>query len=420
MSESGENSNTWFTDAVKLFESNNIGWSWWPVKKSGVNNILKVTTNPDYKQLIDAWNGNGTISADEAYNAVMKFADNHRFENCSIAYDVIDALIRQPSTAATKPFTKHTANQKIFASDYDLGQNGYAYSDKVVANYNVSTNNFTAWNTGWEYRNDGVDIQTCEDAESNGYCVGWTEADEWLQYTIELDVDAEYTIELRTASASTDGVVTIAIDGIDVLSSVSLPKTTGWQSFKTNTLGKVALTAGEHRIKIKVETGDFNISYLELRNDASQSISLEKGWNLVSFYLTPNAAQVSSVFPNASLVKSADSFYKTGQTSFLNSLTEIKVGEGYLVYNTVDETLTIQGTTTSSAPNNLKTGWNLIGIPIKANYPITSLPNETQIVKDFDSFYEPASSMNIISELEIGKAYYIKVSDDCEIDWLSR
>ena len=35
MGESGENSNTWYTDAVKLFEDNNIGWAWWAMKKIG-------------------------------------------------------------------------------------------------------------------------------------------------------------------------------------------------------------------------------------------------------------------------------------------------------------------------------------------------------------------------------------------------
>jgi len=33
MGEAGENSNVWFRDAIKLFEDNNIGWSWWPMKR---------------------------------------------------------------------------------------------------------------------------------------------------------------------------------------------------------------------------------------------------------------------------------------------------------------------------------------------------------------------------------------------------
>lgn len=33
LGETGENSNVWFTDAIALLEKNNIGWSWWPLKK---------------------------------------------------------------------------------------------------------------------------------------------------------------------------------------------------------------------------------------------------------------------------------------------------------------------------------------------------------------------------------------------------
>ena len=35
MGESGENDNEWYRSAVKLFESNNIGWAWWTIKKIG-------------------------------------------------------------------------------------------------------------------------------------------------------------------------------------------------------------------------------------------------------------------------------------------------------------------------------------------------------------------------------------------------
>ena len=30
LGETGENSNVWFTEAIHLFETNNIGWAWWP------------------------------------------------------------------------------------------------------------------------------------------------------------------------------------------------------------------------------------------------------------------------------------------------------------------------------------------------------------------------------------------------------
>lgn len=416
MSESGENSNTWFTDAITLFESNNIGWSWWPVKKSGVNNILKIKTNADYTRLIEYWKGNGSMTADEAFNAVMTYAENTKFENCTIGYDVIDAMIRQPQTSATKAFKPHGVNQKIFVSDYDLGKTGYAYYDKIVANYHVNTGTFEAWNTGWDYRSDGVDIQASEDPESNGYCVGWTEAGEWLQYTFKVKTAATYSLNLRTASATTDGAVKIEIDGAVVLNSVTVPKTTGWQDFKTITLGNVALTPGEHKIRIVIETGDFNISYLEFVHEFSQTLTLKKGWNLVSTYLTPATPAVTVMFPNASIVKTSDSFYNSSQATFLNSLTEIEAGVGYLVYNSKEETLTIKGVETQSVAS-LHEGWNLIGVPVQSNFPVSSLPAETIIVKDFEGFYAPSGTMNSMTELIPGKAYFLKSSDSCIINF---
>src|SRR5690606_25571271 len=35
LGETGENSNVWFTDAIRLMDQNNIGWCWWPLKKLG-------------------------------------------------------------------------------------------------------------------------------------------------------------------------------------------------------------------------------------------------------------------------------------------------------------------------------------------------------------------------------------------------
>lgn len=33
LGETGENSNVWYTQAVRLYEANYIGWAWWPLKK---------------------------------------------------------------------------------------------------------------------------------------------------------------------------------------------------------------------------------------------------------------------------------------------------------------------------------------------------------------------------------------------------
>ncbi|NJW54504.1 glycoside hydrolase family 5 protein, partial [Salinimicrobium oceani] len=76
LGETGENSNVWFTDAIRLMEENNIGWAWWPLKKLGFNNPLEVLVNPGYQQILDYWEGEAEKpSEEEAYKAFMQLAE---------------------------------------------------------------------------------------------------------------------------------------------------------------------------------------------------------------------------------------------------------------------------------------------------------------------------------------------------------
>ena len=267
LGESGENSNRWFTDCIELMEKNNIGWSFWPVKKSGINNILKVTTNSDYTNLINYWKGTAAKpTVDKAFQAVMTFANNHKLENCVIQYDVIDAMIRQPQTTETKPFKANTTASTIYAVDYDFGRAGIAYSDKVDANYHLTNNNYTAWNTGYAYRNDGVDIENCSDAVSNGFHVGWVEDGEWMQYSIQSAEAMTYNVLLRYASQSATARVYIEINGKRASKTVSLSPSGGWSVWKTAAIPNVIIPAGTVKVKIVFETGGANFNYFQFKN----------------------------------------------------------------------------------------------------------------------------------------------------------
>ena len=94
MGESGENNNEWFRAAVNLFETNNIGWSWWTIKKIGSESSLMTISKPvGYQKIIEYWAGKGpkpTIV--EAKKTFMKLAENVKFENCKINTGVLDAL----------------------------------------------------------------------------------------------------------------------------------------------------------------------------------------------------------------------------------------------------------------------------------------------------------------------------------------
>ena len=270
LGETGENSNTWFTDCIELAEKNNIGWSFWPVKKTGINNILRVNTNNDYVDLINYWKGSGAKpTVEKAFQAVMTFANNHRFENCIIQHDVIDAMIRQPQTNVTKPYKTVTTESTVFAVNYDFGRAGYAYSDKVDANYHLSNNgNYTAWNNGYNFRNDGVDIESCSDEVTNGYHVGWIDDGEWMQYTIQSAESMTYNILLRYASESTAKVY-VEVNGKRASKTFSLAPSGGWSLWRTGAITNVIIPAGSVKVKLVFETGGLNLNYFQFKNPKS-------------------------------------------------------------------------------------------------------------------------------------------------------
>jgi hypothetical protein len=94
MGESGENTNEWFKAAVNLFETNNIGWSWWTIKKIGSeSSILTISRPAGWQKVIDYWAGKGPKpTVEEAKATFLDLAENVKFENCKINNGVIEAL----------------------------------------------------------------------------------------------------------------------------------------------------------------------------------------------------------------------------------------------------------------------------------------------------------------------------------------
>ncbi|MCB0426180.1 MAG: cellulase family glycosylhydrolase [Mangrovimonas sp.] len=261
LGESGENSNVWFKDVISLVESHNIGWAFWPMKK--VDNIAGVTSvnkNPEYASLLDYWKNGGTKpSAHFAYIALMQLANDYKIENVTIKPDVIDAMFRQVQTNDTKAYKEHRVPGIIFATEYDLGTQGYAYSDSDFVNYRVSTGKNVRWNSGNKMRNDGVDIQDCADTKSNGYEVFDIKDNEWLLFTVNVEQSGIYNIDIRYSGNETNGKLHLDINEETRSATVKLPPIKNYGSV---ILSNVTLNKGVHKIKVVFEKGGFQLNYL--------------------------------------------------------------------------------------------------------------------------------------------------------------
>lgn len=273
--EAGENSNVWFTDAIRLLEDNNIGWAWWPLKKiESISGPLAIKKTTGYQDLLDYWNGSGSQpSQQDALNALIELTENVKYENCEYHKDVTDAMIRQTQSNATIPFKNHQIPDRIFAIDYDLGSNEYAYYDSDIADYHVSTGNYTSWNNGWSYRNDGVDVQKISDNKGANYVVGWIEDGEWLKYTVNVLASGIYNITLRTASPYETGRISIYMDEESVSNLIQIPSTGSWENFTTISIGEFEFKNGIHELKLYFDKGSFNLSQLKFNLKEAQGLS---------------------------------------------------------------------------------------------------------------------------------------------------
>jgi len=256
--ETGENSNVWYTQAINLFETNNIGWAWWPLKKIGNNNPLEVKMNPGYQKVLDYFNGKGDKpSADEAYNGLMQLAASLKTNATIVHKDVMDAMFRQPFSGQAVPFANNgvSNNSVINAVDYDLGKNGTAYFDKDTADYHVSGVRGVG-NRGGVYRNDGVDISK----DGEGFFVSNMEKEEWLQYTIDVKQPGEYAIQLLLAGRQ-EGKFSLSVDNIFITSAAALPAAAN--SWQTLSAGNYKFTNGKHIIRLYVNEGECSIRSLK-------------------------------------------------------------------------------------------------------------------------------------------------------------
>lgn len=162
----------------------------------------------------------------------------------------------------------HPIPGKIEAENYDAGSEGVAYHDTTPGNY------------GGQYRSDDVDIEQTSDVDG-GYSVGWIERGEWLSYSAYVTETADYDIQVRVASAVgrtiTEtlpgiGVITwtvpltktlhVEFDGRDVTGPLTFLTTGGWQNWTSVFARGVRLTAGEHRMRLAMDSDSFNVNWV--------------------------------------------------------------------------------------------------------------------------------------------------------------
>ncbi|NJK86392.1 MAG: carbohydrate-binding protein [Bacteroidales bacterium] len=139
---------------------------------------------------------------------------------------------------------------RIEAENFNKGTNGLSFFDDTESNQ------------GGEFRPDEpVDIEMCGD-NSGGFNVGWINANEWLNYTVNTE-NGIYDICLRTASPSGGGSCKIYLDN-DLVATLPITATGDWQNWSNMNMYNIELKEKiEKVLKLHINSGGFNLNYIE-------------------------------------------------------------------------------------------------------------------------------------------------------------
>lgn len=158
-----------------------------------------------------------------------------------------------PPPPAPGPFlgTPLALPGRVQAQDFDFGGPSVAYHDS------------TTTNQGGQHRPaERVDIETTSDV-GGGYNVGYITPGEWLQYATDVKATGRYNLLGRVASTQTGRHFHMTVDGVDVTGRIDVPNTGGWQNWTTVTAENVHLEAGRRKLRLRFDTGDFNLNWVE-------------------------------------------------------------------------------------------------------------------------------------------------------------
>jgi len=152
-----------------------------------------------------------------------------------------------------RPFAPNVVPGLVEAEDFDVGGLSVTYNE-------VDDDP----NRGGSYRTGDVDIWPTF-AQPGGYTIGTTRTGEWLEYTVDAQVDGLYIASVRLASgAANPGSLELRVDG-DVVGIIDVDNTGGWWQWTNPVFGNVTLAAGEHVVRLTWTDGaDINVDWLAL------------------------------------------------------------------------------------------------------------------------------------------------------------
>ena len=175
------------------------------------------------------------------------------------------------------------------------------------------------------------------------------------------------------------------------------------------------------------ENAGFSISSFNnttIKIDNKQVFDFESGWSGVSAWMEPDQTDIE--FLMSPVVDELVLMYNLTEGIYspvhnINTINNWNYKSGYIMKVNDDVSLNMCGAEPENKDINLMAGWNVIPVLSKQNVPIELVFDEMGdnlvIVKEIAGYqiYYPEFSINSLSSLEPGKAYFVRVLESCTI-----
>ncbi len=236
----------------------------------------------------------------------------------------------------------------IQAENFDNGGEGVAYHDLDTANQG-----------GVNYRpGQGVDIQATSDT-GGGNQIAYTQAGEWLKYTVGVATSGTYNLDVRLANRSPGGQFHLEVDGVNVSGTVSAPNTGAWTTYQTLTVPlSGTLSAGTHVLRLAMDTNSSNgfvanINWfrLNLTQAAPNGPTVSAGSNqsVNQPFAATLSGSVTETNPPGALTSTWSQVSGPGTTTFANANSATTTATFSAIGSYVLKLTGSDGTTTNSA-----------------------------------------------------------------------
>ena len=136
--------------------------------------------------------------------------------------------------------------------DYDEGGQSVSFYDKDFVN------------EGGVYREDGVDIVQIDSADaSKGYAIGYTQAGEWLEYSVNVVTTSKFVFRASVADGLEGGSIRLFIDGKAVTDTVAVPQTEDWNTYTLMDGETSEIEKGDHVLRVQFTGSYVNLDWIQ-------------------------------------------------------------------------------------------------------------------------------------------------------------